>query len=310
MHILLGFYKMKVIRCTVSKTPVYKCLNCSRVRKIVQPELGLEKKNGLRQYSDLHRCADGMLAINNIQIDANSVVRAVETLELDKKDIIVRNLKLPIPNMSIFNKDLRISHLTVENDIRMIFRNEWTDRTLMIGDIKPDEKMLYTFRSKMGGISISFYDSGIEMDDNLKQWFSVLINLLDIIPPEKLGFLLESIQFIIDMRRIPPCVYDIHILENILLADKIHIQKGNGLISDIPEDEELSDNHYHIIEIVLQEIKNSPEITLLDLSEIIPDDFVYIIFLIQIMEKYGVIKLVQPSLVDEINNEYIDILID
>lgn len=95
-----------------------------------------------------------------------------------------------------------------------------------------------------------------------------------------------------------------------MTADQIRLEYGDMGVENISTDEELSGDHYHIINQVLEHMQNYPEDSLLDVCNIIPDDFVFIAFLIQIMENYGVISLIKPPMIDEINTNFIDILID
>lgn len=297
----------------MSHSAIYKCLNCSKVRRIIQPELGIDKQNGLRQYSDLHRCSDGVLAINNIQIDTNYSVRSVERLELEEKSKKMNSkLKIPLPkpNKSIFYNNLSISHLKEKDDLRLVFTNELSGRTFTIGDVITSEEPIETFSSFIGGYSVEYYQSTTQLDNSLRKWFVVLISLIELIPPKEIGYFMEALHYLFDMRRVPPCVYDIHMIELILTADQIRLEYGDMGVENISTNEELSGDHYHIINQVLEHMQNNPEDSLLDVCNIIPDDFVFIAFLIQIMENYGVISLIKPPMIDEINTNFIDILID
>ncbi|MCY3413178.1 MAG: hypothetical protein INQ03_16180 [Candidatus Heimdallarchaeota archaeon] len=295
-------------------TAFYQCLKCSKVRKIVQPELGIDKLNGLRQYSDLHRCSDGVLAINNIQIDANLDVRSIERVELDEektKQPKNRAFNIPSPNLkeNIFQKNLVITHLN-NFDFRAIFRNDWTDREINIGQVKLNEEPLVILESKIGGIKVKYYQSTMELDETLNKWLYVLINIVELIPPRKIGYFVEAVNFILDMRLSPPCVYDIHILQILLLADLYILESGSMEPADIPEEEELSQDHYRIIDIILERVDNINNLTILDLGDILPDDFTYVIFIVLILEQYNIINISKPPLIEEINANYIDVLID
>ncbi len=292
----------------MSRVAVYQCLDCSKVRRIVQPELGIEKQNGLRQYSDIHRCSDGVLAVNNIQIDTNLVVRAIEKQELEAQ-IQTSRLNIPLPKTNnVFHNNIVISHLKEKNDFRAIFKNEWTGSTFNVGNVRTNEEAIAEFSSIASGISVGYYECTTELDKSLTDWLKVLINLIELIPPKEAGYFMEALHFIFDMRHVPPCVYDIHIIQLILSADDAYLELSENTVDAIPKDEELSEEHYYIIDLILKHINEAS--SLLEISKIIPDDFVYTIFLIMILEKYDIIKINKPEMIDEINDNFIDILID
>jgi len=58
----------------------YHCSNCNKVRVFQIEKTKHEDKikdstNGIVIYSDIHRCKDGIIGINNLQIDKNYAVR-------------------------------------------------------------------------------------------------------------------------------------------------------------------------------------------------------------------------------------------
>ena len=123
----------------------YTCAQCLSKRNLkFTDEIILERSfqapnsvNGLFIFSDIHRCKNGMLGINNLHIDHNYDVRSFDYLILpSEKNAVSPKLGLPVPKI---RKDglnrIRVTDYIEAGGFRLSILDKGLDLFLLIGDV-------------------------------------------------------------------------------------------------------------------------------------------------------------------------------
>ncbi|MHA2403932.1 MAG: hypothetical protein ACXADH_13135, partial [Candidatus Kariarchaeaceae archaeon] len=217
----------------------YQCSVCSRLRSYpVDIEEHSQKvkdsPNGLVIHSDIHRCDNGILGINNLHIDHDFAIRSFENLQLPIKRRPIKSsvpgipLPAPLANITSDGNSMRtypITKMIPDKDFRIRIIDERLRVIIKIGEINPkEEKMVAYITSDLGTIELEYYACSIRYNSNLEKWFSILTNLLEKLPPTTIGLFIETLMFIHSLELTPPSTFLITQLKTILTSHETHFQ--------------------------------------------------------------------------------------
>ena len=135
----------------------YQCLLCSKMRDIILDtdehiERATKSPNGLVLHSDIHRCHEGILGINNLHIDVNFAVRSFSSIELPEKRKPMSKLGIPgIPTATVQSssssklREYTITHMLPEKGFRLIIEDARLNASIKIGRIPKKEKPIWKY---------------------------------------------------------------------------------------------------------------------------------------------------------------------
>lgn len=270
-------------------------------------------ENGLRLYSDIHRCKQGTTAINNLQIDGDFKPRSVEgiklTSELDDK-AESNSMTIPSPKID-FKKDpkIRITHILSKNTPSIVIKLNWAKELVFIGRV--DEKYNDSRKlivSDLGKIVMIYFDEGDSSSKVIKRGLNLIINLIELIPPDGIGTMIDAISFLFKRMEVNEMRQDD--IEKIKL-----ILAHNLVLANIVDDPNRLDHLVLYASARYSETDLSVLLKLIgmiDLNSNMPlqyymsfleDDSSYLINLFVILENENLIQLVRPGEIKKIDNE-------
>ena len=260
--------------------------------------------NGLVTYSDIHRCKNGFLGINNLHVDHNYSVRSLEHLILPSEKRYKKaspGLPMPVAKAEKINKVAITEMLPEGKGFRLIILDHDLGINLNLGKVKDKEIPIKSFKSRFGGIDLSFYKSDQDLDENIENWLIELINLLEELPPTKVGLFIETLRYIYSLRKIGPAKFHLNMLHTILTSHKIHID----LVTRPP--------NFELVETKFKEVYGSETVDMMsklliyiDLNPNTPlhkytqsnhEDMSFLIYLFLILEQEQLIQINRPVLV-------------
>jgi len=257
--------------------------------------------NGLFIYSDIHRCKDGFLAINNLHIDANSSVRTIDFLKLpSEKKVKPSVVGIPVPSEPVsLMKSYRITGIRSDQSFRLTIKDDLLDIFLIIGDIQlDDEQAEYQIKSNNDTVEIKYYHSDLQFTDNLEDWLIELANLLELLPPTKVGLFIDTLRYIEKLRKIPPAPFHIDLLKTILSSHKIFfdVNQDTELESALNTIEEMyGSDIIQSLNKILEALQTNPEATLQEFTQANDEDLSHLVYLFLILEQENVITIVRPD---------------
>ncbi|MCY3414139.1 MAG: hypothetical protein INQ03_21015 [Candidatus Heimdallarchaeota archaeon] len=292
------------------KSISYHCDCCSQVRRLYTDYTFDD--NGLSSYTDTHRSSTGTLSVYNLQIDRNSNVRTVEKVSLYPVKKISNGSRLsalPVPSAPK-QKNIRLSHISAQKKLRLNIYNEWTETSIKIGQIKPSEEAIATIKSEIGGYTIYYYPSAIEYTQNTEKWMKILVNVLEILPPDDVGYFVEVLKYFEEMSLGEPTFFDVNILELILTAKQITLSLGSKSLDDAKFKLKLSKDQVNLMYKIIEFTIKHPNRELIYYTTTLHDDYVYLIFLVLLMEKHDILKINRPIIIQEVNSGFIKSIIN
>lgn len=262
--------------------------------------------NGLVLYSDLHRCDEGILAINNAYVDLDFAVRSFSSIELpDKRNPSTKSFPgLPMPQTRIAQttKEYLITQMLPKKSLRLIIEDSRLDAIIKIGRIPRKEKPIAVAESDQGSIVLDYYPSEMEYNTNMEKWFNILVNQLELLPVTRLGLFVETLRFIHSFYRSPPDAFQIKQLQTILSSHEtyfrtlIELSKG-GTLGTVGAK---YGKELEILAIkILDVLKENPKFNLKEIALKLDWDLIHLIYTLLIMEQEGFIEIQRPVIVDK-----------
>lgn len=290
----------------------YQCLLCTKMRDIEislseHEKLVSNSANGLVLYSDIHRCDEGILAINNAHIDKEYNVRSFSSLELpDKRKIEKKTaLNLPIPKTSLSEsiKRYHITQMLPEKGLRILIEDSRLNAIINIGRIQPrKEKPIAVAESDQGSIILDYYPSKLDYNTNMEKWLNVLVNQLELLPVTRLGLFIETLRFIHGFYRKRPDSFQIVQLQTILSSHETYFT----IMTKLSEGENLEgiaakygDDLEEVALEIIGVLDKKPKLSLKEVASELDRDLVYLIFTFLIMEQEGLLDVHRPAIIDE-----------
>lgn len=290
----------------------YQCLLCTKMRVIKidvsdHNKLVSNSANGLVLYSDLHRCDEGIMAINNAHIDKEYNVRSFSSLELPdkRKPVKKSSLNLPIPqaNLSQSIKNYHITEMSSEKSLRIMIEDSRLNVMINIGRILPrKEKPIAVAESDQGSIILDYYPSELEYNTNMEKWLNVLVNQMELLPVTRLGLFIETLRFIHGFYRSPPDSFQIRQLQTVLSSHETYFkvlieQTEEGTLGTVgakygTELETLAIQ-------ILTSLKDNPKFNLKEVALHLDHDLIYLIYTLLIMEQEGFLEINRPVIIDK-----------
>lgn len=303
-----------------NKETRYQCSICTIGRAVGIDVAEHEKKvslspNGLVIYSDLHRCQHGILGINNLQIDHDLAIRSIENLQLPEKrrpvNSSVPGIPLPASRIKMNHygdsrmRNYLITKMLPEEDFRIRILDERLRVAITIGNIIPGkEKMIALITSDQGTIELEYYPSPIKYNSNMEKWLSIMVNLLEKLPPTTLGLFIETLIFIHSLDYAPPSVFLIKQLKTILTSHETYfVLKEEDPVSVTNKLDYVAAKYGEEVALVMNELiaylVSNPMIPLQYYTRTHNEDLVYLINLFLILEQEDLLTIERPGIVEE-----------
>ncbi|MHA2029097.1 MAG: hypothetical protein ACW99Q_06890 [Candidatus Kariarchaeaceae archaeon] len=264
--------------------------------------------NGLVVYSDIHRCDEGILAINNAHIDAEFNVRSFSSVELpDKRQATAKksplNLPMPKTNISDTIKRYNITEMLSEKGLRLMIEDSRLNAMINIGRVRPrKEKPIAVAESDQGSIILDYYPSQLEYNTNMEKWLSILVNQLELLPVTRLGLFIETLRFIHGFYRKSPDPFQIMQLQTILSSHETYFK----VLAKLSENERLErlaakygDELEEFTLEILGVLGKKPKLSLKEVAFELDRDLEYLIYTFLIMEQEGLLEIHRPIIVEE-----------
>lgn len=293
----------------------YKCQHCQQTRTIdldpeVHREMVNESPNGLVMFSDSHRCENGIIGINNLQIDSHFVVRGFSFLELPQRKIpALPGLGIPIPkaHSSDEMKTFYITHIPPDESLKIVIIDKMLNVKINIGRVSEiDEFQILTIHSDLGLLEIVFYPSNVIFTPMLEKWLTTLVNILEVLPATKIGLIVDTLKYILDSSSIEPIEFDIIFLKTILASHEIYFERVEG--DELSWADHLAINarpkyrekDVGVMMKIMAHLEENPYIPLQQyVSREIHQDLRYLIYIFLLLEVEGLIRIERPGIVEE-----------
>ncbi len=282
----------------------YVCDACKQVRRLAfTPEIYsqyvADDLTGLALFSDIHDCADGLKEVNNLYIDHDFNVRSFALLKLPeyrKKQVGM----IPIPSAAAVDdlKDIILTQINKKNDLNIEIHELALDVKIIVGEAA--EVPISTLESDMGMVQLNFYPSTTIYTPEIEIWFNQFVNIIEILPPTKISFLIEVIQYILDNMDHNPTEFDLKLVKTILASHEVFftlskIERLTSFVSNNPYD--LSSKDLGIMQNMIDTIDEKPMIPLKDFVILYDIDFVHTIYLFLILEVQKIVIIDRPGIV-------------
>lgn len=213
------------------------CEACGKKKDVGFPKekhqkLIAQSANGLVRYTIIHKCNDGFPAITNLYVDHNGDVRS-RTMEKFPPMVKKKKSAFMVPSPTINrNYDLEdLKQIFIHNQsldkklLKLRVRNEFIGVDLFVNlsennDLNP----LCSIQSDFGFTTIEYFDTDVPFTPNLEKWFSMIVNLFDMLPPATLGNLWEILNYLVDGKGDPPSDFDERLMKRILTSHEIIVK--------------------------------------------------------------------------------------
>jgi hypothetical protein len=264
--------------------------------------------NGLRLYSDIHRCSEGVLEINNLHIDANYSIRSYEQVKLPSTQTTKRTSKrrpgIPSPRPDDKRlKKIRLTQLVPNTEgFRFILNDEVIRISIVIGEVDLGAEVAQSvIRSDLGGISLFYFHSAITFTNPVRNWLTFYVNALETVIPSKLGLIIESLWYIQDLSLKIPTKFDERLIKTMLASHEIFFQfdqSDNYLKLKENLESRYSAKDVNSLHNLVSVLVAEPDKPLLHYSNRLDHDFLYLIYLFLILEKENFISVLRPEIVN------------
>lgn len=289
----------------MEKQVVYLCNSCKKTQMILfTPQMREEflpkDLNGLALYSHSHICTYGMIGVNNIYVDHNLDVRSYQFQKLPKY-IIPKKTLVPLPGSkkTVDNlREIHLTHINNMNDLNIILTNEMIGTEIVIGKFdKEKNSPLKIMRSDMEMVELKYYRSNTPYTSQIEKWLSALLNFLEMIPPSKLGIIVEIFQYILEEKNKFPTKFEKMILKTILASHEIFFVNNNTNMDTSFLQGLYGENEGATMQKILQLIDEYPLMPLHEYSLKTKEDIVFVIYCFLLLEKHGLIEINRPGII-------------
>ncbi len=295
----------------------FQCQECKEMRQYQVDVLDHEKRiskssNGLVIYSETHRCSDGLLNINNLQIDANYAVRSYGQLKLPEHRKATPKAVPGLPSPKIIHdedrKNFNITSMLPENGFRLVIYDEMVNVSINIGEVKvKKEPIISRIESDHGYIIADYYHSKIPFSDNVEKLLVILINTLEIVPPTKIGLFVETLRYIHEIQQSSPSAFHIKLLKTILTTHETYfilenVENVDPITSDLKY--KYGDEMGNFAKELVDHLFKNPMTTLQNFMNLESaahknDDLIYLIHTFMLIEQTGLLIIDRPGIVEE-----------
>jgi hypothetical protein len=293
----------------------YICNHCKQDRNYIldessHHELVDKSPNGLVMYSDSHRCQNGIIGINNLQIDKHFSVRGFTFLELPQRRIPkASGLNIPVPRgpspdqMKMFS----ITQIPPDEKLRIMIIDHMLNVKINIGKVNENEELsILTINSDMGLLEIVFYPSEIPFTPTLEKWFTILVNIMEVLPATKIGLIVDTLKYVLDSSFNEPIEFDIIFLKTILASHEIYfemIEDGELSWADhlaINAAPKYREKDVAVMMKIMAHLEENPYIPLQQyVSKELHQDLRYLIYIFLLLEVEGLIRIERPGIIEE-----------
>ena len=266
--------------------------------------------NGLVMHSDSHRCENGIIGINNLQIDKHFSVRGFTFLELPQRKLPqAAGLGIPVPK-SHATGDLKtyiITHIPPNEVLRVIIIDHMLNVKINIGKVVENKDIpILTVNSDMGLLKIEFYPSEVIFTPMLEKWFTILVNIMEILPATKIGLIVDTLKYVLDSSFNEPLKFDVIFLKTILASHEIYFEMVEG--SDLSWADHLAINatpkyrekDVAVMMKIMAHLEENPYIPLQQyVSKELHQDLRYLIYIFLLLEVEELIRIERPGIIED-----------
>ncbi|MCY3410821.1 MAG: hypothetical protein INQ03_04200 [Candidatus Heimdallarchaeota archaeon] len=292
---------------STGKRVVYLCNECNITQNIVfTPEMKEEyipkDLNGLALYSHIHTCALGMLGVNNLYIDHNLDVRSYQYIKLPKY-VPKKKVAIPMPGAPKVGgeaglKELKITQVARKNDLNLVINFELIGTELTIGTFdRKNSPPVKKLSSDMEMVSLIYYRSNTGYTSQIEKWLIEFVNSIEMIPPSKLGIIVEVLRYILEEKDNEPGEFEKMILKTILASHEIYFQNNNTNLDVSFLKELYGENEGNAMASILDLIDQFPLMPLHNYALNLDEEIVFVIYCFLIMEKHGLITIHRPGII-------------
>lgn len=323
MGVLDISFGIPMVENDIGKQSKYMCEICNKVRNVIFDRADhaikvAKNPTGLVTHADIHRCADGILGINNCAIDADGNIRGIDNLQLPtkRKPMFDDLPSLSIPGIPSAKKEdtgpkvYPINIIFPDKIIRIRIRDIRLRAVIEIGEMKRFEKMVSFITSDLGTIELEYYASDIELGTSLEKWLTIMCQLLEKLPPTTLGLFIETILFIYGNLFTAPNVFLILQLQTLITAQntyftlKIPKNQFNKRMAGISA--KYGEEVYGALNNIAIFLVDNPSQPLQFYTRT-HEDLTYLINLFLILEQEGILSIQRPAVIkDKIDNTLAD----
>ena len=288
-------------------TFTYHCSYCSKQRLLkidpVKHETLINNSpNGLRLFTDIHKCRQSQIEANNLSIDADFNVRSQELLKIPEYKVM-NAYSIPVPSTKKNVDDLitiRITHLE-HFDLHVRINHGPLQTTILIGDIYPEQKPLFSQTSTFEGITLEFFESKMVGGSYLKDWFQFFIDTVEILPPSHLGNLLEVLDYICERHMYPVQEFDKEFVRTILASHEVFVMlKQNENLQFLKDklSPVLKHDDFELIDTYIKILTEMETSSVLHLLNVNAKNYIHQLYILLIMEKAGMLSIERPGIVN------------
>jgi hypothetical protein len=266
--------------------------------------------NGLVMYSDSHRCENGIFGINNLQVDKHFAVRGYTFLELPQRKISqLPGFSIPVPKgpSSEELKAFMISHLPPDGGLKILIIDRMVKARINIGNVNEKEEIpIMTCLSDLGLLEFVFYPCEIILTPMLEKWFTILVNIMEVLPATKIGLIVDTIKYVLDSSFDEPTEFDINFIKTILVSHEIFFEliKSNDLswadhlaIHATPKYRE---KDVAVMMKIMAHLEENPYIPLQQfVSRELHQDLRYLIYIFLLLEVEGLLRIERPGIIED-----------
>ncbi len=293
------------------KKTSYFCEQCNTYNKLSLDEVAISKyaedsPNGLFNLTVRHKCNHGLTKSHNLQIDAGAAIRTLTKLEFPpmKTGADIGLVGLPKPGTQGVNqKGYKVLKMGIvpflagfEFELRMD-----TLRAILQTNNNPTNHPLSLIVSKMGMIEFELKSSIRPFTPMMEQWFQLLVDTIEILPPLTLGLLLDVLEYIMEYISDPPREFDRMMIQTMLVAHEIHFQIkfSEDLSSKLTMiEKKLTGITNDDIRMFFTSLTDSPDGSLQEIYAMFPyTNLQTLIYLFLIFEKEDIILIDKPGIV-------------
>ena len=257
--------------------------------------------NGLVSYSDLHECSLGIIGVTNLLLDANYTIRGIEYCKFAsaREKSVKSILEIPVPTKQSITK-IKLSSLDSTKSFRLLIENTSLLYNINIGDVSADEEPLHVFKSPFHSTTIQYYKSNTEFTSEVVLWFENLVQMLEFLPPPKLGLLFEALFYIKAFQVKKPSQIDLNLLKLIFVPHEIFFKIDEEPIGQSVFDKLTiySEQDREIMHNIYTDFKEKPNNSLLDHANH-QRNFITITFYSLLMENENLIKIIRPGIIEK-----------
>jgi hypothetical protein len=172
--------------------------------------------------------------------------------------------------------------------------------------IENEDFPILTVNSDMGLMEIVFYPSDVIFTPMLEKWFTILVNIMEVLPATKIGLLVDTLKYVLDSSFNEPIEFDIIFLKTILASHEIYFEMVEGgelswadhlAINATPKYRE---KDVAVMMKIMAHLDENPYIPLQQyVSKELHQDLRYLIYIFLLLEVEGLIRIERPGIIED-----------